>query len=119
MCIFFSVFDMFPGRGLIQGTGGIRCEKASAFLRRRLKELDADASTPVYQLEGGIPGFAYYASLFKGPSSFRDYFLHIFTRFWQILGFIATLRLSLMEVDSVVPTLSSTSEGKCVPLTEV
>lgn len=35
-------------------TGGIRCEKASAFLRRRLKEDGAEVSTPVYQLEGGI-----------------------------------------------------------------
>ena len=33
-------------------TGGIRCEKASAFLCRRLRELDDE--TPVYQLEGGI-----------------------------------------------------------------
>ena len=35
-------------------TGGIRCEKASAFLRRRLRELDCESDTPVYQLEGGI-----------------------------------------------------------------
>ncbi|CAE8585777.1 unnamed protein product [Polarella glacialis] len=49
-------------------TGGIRCEKASAYLRRRLKEVDAEAATPVFQLEGGIHR---YLEAFPSGGSFK------------------------------------------------
>lgn len=46
--------DQLQGKSvMLYCTGGIRCEKASAFLRRKLRELDC-GDTPVYQLEGGI-----------------------------------------------------------------
>ena len=48
-----NIRDLQGRNVMLYCTGGIRCEKASAFLRRRLRELD-DTETPVYQLEGGI-----------------------------------------------------------------
>ncbi|CAE7785560.1 Tstd2 [Symbiodinium sp. CCMP2592] len=48
-----NIQDLRGRTVMLYCTGGIRCEKASAYLRRRLNDL-GDSSTPVFQLEGGI-----------------------------------------------------------------
>ncbi|CAJ1460763.1 unnamed protein product [Effrenium voratum] len=49
-----NIEDLRGHTVMLYCTGGIRCEKASVYLRQRLKELDCDSTTPVFQLNGGI-----------------------------------------------------------------